>query len=89
MRKTPLSYGVPAVYDEEGYFSQFKEIKHKIRIMYIYIPGPSISAYIVEKSSSFTPTLIPSGGVSSRFLNSLANCFITFGGRFSLVACKM
>jgi len=51
-----------------------------------YLPGPSMSANIVEKSSSFTTTLIPSGGDSSRFFNSLASCFITFGGRFSLVA---
>lgn len=52
------------------------------------LPGPSISAYIVEKLSSSTPTLMPSGGVSSRFFNSFASCFITFGGRFSFVACK-
>jgi len=45
-----------------------------------------MSAKIVEKSSSFTTTLMPSGGDSSRFFNSLASCFITFGGRFSLVA---
>lgn len=50
------------------------------------MPGPSISAYMVEKSSSLTPTFIPSGGDSSRFFNSLASCFITFGGRFSFVA---
>lgn len=50
------------------------------------LPGPSISAKIVVKSSSLTLTLIPSGGESSRFFNSLANCLITFGGRFSLVA---
>lgn len=53
-----------------------------------YMPGPSTSANIVEKSSSFTTTLMPSGGVSSRFFNSFASCFITFGGRFSLVAYK-
>ena len=51
-------------------------------------PGPSISAKIVVKSSSLTPTLIPSGGVSSRFFNSFASCLITFGGRFSFVACS-
>lgn len=50
------------------------------------MPGPSISANIVEKSSSLTTTLMPSGGVSSRFFNSFASCFMTFGGRFSLVA---
>lgn len=50
------------------------------------MPGPSMSAYIIEKSSSLTLTLIPSGGVSSRFFNSLASCLITFGGRFSFVA---
>lgn len=52
------------------------------------MPGPSISANMVEKSSSFTPTLMPSGGDSSRPFNSFASCFITFGGRFSLVAWK-
>ena len=52
------------------------------------MPGPSMSANMIEKSSSLTPTLIPSGGDSSRFFNSFASCFITFGGRFSLVAWK-
>jgi len=51
-----------------------------------YLPGPSMSENIVEKSSSFTTTLMPSGGDSSRLFNSLASCLITFGGRFSLVA---
>lgn len=87
MRKTPFSYGVPAARNKKTYFSitaclrRCKNIKDKG-----YMPGPSISAYIVEKSSSFTPTLMPSGGDSSRLFNSFASCFITFGGRFSLVA---
>lgn len=51
-----------------------------------YMPGPSMSAYIVEKLPSFNTTLMPSGGDSSRFFNSLTSCFITFGERFSLVA---
>jgi len=49
-------------------------------------PGPSISAHICEKSSSFTTTLMPSGGDSSRLFSSLASCLITLGGRFSLLA---
>lgn len=51
-----------------------------------HVPGPSMSAYIIEKLSSFTPTLMPSGGVSSRFFSSFTSCFMTFGGRFSFVA---
>ena len=45
------------------------------------------SVNMVEKSSSFMHTLMPSGGVSSRFFNSFASCFTTLGGRFSFVAC--
>jgi hypothetical protein len=41
---------------------------------------------MVVKSSSLTITLILSGGDSSRFFNSLANCLMKFGGRFSLIA---
>lgn len=59
--------------------------REKLKVQ-MKVPGPSISAVIIEKLSSFTPTLMPSGGVSSRFLSSFASCFMTFGGRFSFVA---
>ena len=67
---------------DEGQKYLHSKPKHLERIL----PGPSISAKIVVKSSSLTITLIPSGGDSSRFFSSLANCLMTFGGRFSLVA---
>ena len=90
MRKTPFSYGVPAAWPKI-----YLSIKPQTNILKdvnlegkSYVPGPSISAYMIEKSSSFTPTLIPSGGDSSRFFSSFASCFITLGGRFSFVAFK-
>lgn len=72
---TQQHFSLSLLHNMEGYIK--KEV---------CLPGPSMSAKIVEKSSSFTTTLMPSGGVSSRFFNSLASCLITLGGRFSLVA---
>jgi hypothetical protein len=62
----------------------------KIRRQNECIHGPSISAVMLEKFSSLTNTAIPSGGLSSRFFNSLASSLMTFAGKtkFSFVACQ-